>query len=74
MIQLVEDIINLSRLDETSDYSKKELKGLGSLLTDFSSEGSDGRMVSRSMSAKEVINFIDIKQTEIQKRIDDNAN
>ena len=62
------------RVFKRNDYSKKELKGLGSLLTDFSSEGSDGRMVSRSMSAKEVINFIDIKQTEIQKRIDDNAN
>ena len=59
------------RIFRRGNGSKKSLVGLDGLLDGFSPEENDGRMVSKPMSAKEILDFINVKQGEIQKLIDD---
>lgn len=59
------------RIFRRGNGSKKNLVGLDGLLDRFSPEENDGRMVSKPMSAKEILDFINVKQGEIQRLIDD---
>lgn len=59
------------RIFRRNNASKKKFADLEALLVDFSPEENDGRMVSKNMSAKDIIKFIDVMQVEIQKRIND---
>lgn len=54
------------RIFRRNNASKKDFTKLEALLVEFSPEENDGRMVSKPMSAKEIINFIDVIQDEIQ--------
>lgn len=49
---------------------KKNLNGLKSLLSGFSPQNNDGRMVSKQMSAKAIIRFIDEMEGKIEKEIE----
>lgn len=62
------------RIFKRNNQSKKNLRDLEALLDEFSfsAQEIDGRMVSKPMSAEEIINFIDAMQAKIQKQINDN--
>lgn len=59
------------RIFKRNNASKKEIAGLKTLLDGFSPEENDERMVSKTMSAEEIIRFIDVMQDKIQEHIND---